>query len=204
MFKQIELAYDFNALEPHIDALTMETHYTKHHAGYTNNFNAAVEKAGLADKTAEDILTSLDSVEDTALRTALLNNGGGFYNHNLYFDIMSPTPAKAPTGALKEKIDATFGSVDEMIDKLSAASTSRFGSGWGWLSTDKDGNLEITSTPNQSNPLVESKGEWTPIIGVDVWEHAYYLKYKNLRADYVDAFFQVLDWAKVDALYNNR
>lgn len=203
MFKQIELAYSFDALEPHIDALTMETHYSKHHATYTNNFNDAVKKAGLEGKTAEEIFKNADSIP-AEHKAAVLNNGGGYYNHNLYFDILSPNGAKAPTGELKDKIDSTFGSVDNLIDELSKASIGRFGSGWGWLSTDKDGNLEVTSTQNQSNPIVESKGIWSPLIALDVWEHAYYLKYKNLRGDYVKAFFEVLDWKKIEELYAKR
>ena len=204
MFKQIELKYDYNALEPHIDALTMETHYSKHHAAYTKNFNDAVSKLGLEDKSDTEILSSVDSIADNALKTAIINNGGGYYNHNLYFDIMSPNPKKDPSGDLKDKIDSTFGGVDKLIDALSSASAGQFGSGWGWLSTNANGDLTVSSSANQSNPLIESKGELTPILGIDVWEHAYYLKYKNLRADYIKAFFNVLDWAKVEERYKNR
>lgn len=202
MFEQVKLKYDFNALEPHIDELTMMTHYGKHHAAYTKNFNDAVEKAGLAGKSAEEILANLDQVQDPALRTQLLNNGGGYYNHNLYFSILSPNPKKEPEGALKEKIEATFGSFDALKEQLSQAAASRFGSGWAWLSADSQGNLKVSSTPNQDNPITESKGQWRPIAALDVWEHAYYLKYKNLRGDYIKEFFNVLDWNEVSALYN--
>lgn len=196
MFKQIELAYGFDALEPHIDALTMETHYGKHHAAYTKNLNDAAEKAGLGDKKIEDILSSLDSVSDEALRKALRNNGGGYYNHNLYFGHLSPEGGKDPSGAFGELLTKEFGSFDGFKEKISALAVGQFGSGWAWLSTDASGKLLLSSTPNQDNPLMEKKGI-TPIFGIDVWEHAYYLKYKNLRGDYVKAFFNVVDWKKV-------
>lgn len=204
MFKQIILPYAYDALEPHIDALTMETHYSKHHAAYTNNFNDAVVKLGLEGKSEVEILSNMDAISDAGLKNAVINNGGGFYNHNLYFSILSPNPVKTPGKELKANIEATFGSQEILIDELSKASIGRFGSGWGWLTTDHKGNLAISSTVNQSNPIIESKGILTPIIGIDVWEHAYYLKYKNLRADYIKAFFNVLDWVKVEELYNKR
>lgn len=204
MFKQIELNYSYDSLEPHIDRLTMETHYSKHHAGYTNNFNDAVNKLGLENKSVEEIFKDLDSISDDKLKTAIINNGGGYYNHNLYFDIMSPNPKKEPSGELKNKIEETFGNFDKFIEEITNTSVGRFGSGWGWLSTDKDGNLKVSSTANQSNPFIESKGEWTPILAIDVWEHAYYLKYKNLRPDYIKGFFEVLDWEKVEDYYKNR
>ena len=199
MFEQITLPYSYDALEPHIDALTMETHYSKHHAAYTAAFNAAVEKAGLTGKTAEEIFASLDTVEDTALRNALRNNGGGWYNHNLYFSTLSPAPAKAPSGELAEKINEAFGSLDALKEQLTAAATGQFGSGWAWLIVNSNGALEVVSTPNQDNPLSLALG--TPILAIDVWEHAYYLKYKNLRAAYVKEFFEVLDWAAVEKNY---
>lgn len=202
MFEQVKLKYNYKDLEPHIDELTMITHYGKHHAAYTKNFNDAVTKAGLSGKSAEEILANLDQVQDAALRTQLLNNGGGYYNHNLYFSIMSPNPQNAPDGALKEKINAAFGSVEALIDQLTQAATTRFGSGWAWLSVDNQGNLKVSSTPNQDNPITESQGKWTPILALDVWEHAYYLKYKNLRGDYIKEFFNVLDWKEVGDLYN--
>ncbi|NLM25969.1 MAG: superoxide dismutase [Firmicutes bacterium] len=204
MFKQIELKYDFNALEPHIDTLTMETHYGKHHAGYTNNLNQAIDKSpNLASKSIEEILSDLDSIEDPSLRTAIRNNGGGFYNHNLYFAILSPDGGGEPTGKLADQINRDFGSFNDLKDKLTAAALGQFGSGWSWLSTDSAGNLKVSATPNQDNPLMENGGKWTPILGIDVWEHAYYLKYKNLRADYVKAFFNVVNWAEVAARYGS-
>lgn len=202
MFKQIQLHYQFNELEPFIDELTMITHYTKHHSAYTHNLNTALEKApAFADSSIEEVLRNLDKVEDPALRTTLRNNGGGFYNHNLYFGLLSPKAEKAPRGALNEKILSTFGSLEELKAKLTATAAGQFGSGWAWLSANPSGELQVSSAPNQDNPLMASS-EWTPILGIDVWEHAYYLKYKNLRVDYLQAFWEVLDWAKVSALYD--
>lgn len=203
MFKQVELKYDFNALEPHIDELTMNTHYSKHHAAYTNNLNGAAQQATeLAGKTIEEIFTGLSEIEDPALKATLQNNGGGYYNHNLYFSTMSPDGGGQPEGDLSHQIDKDFGSFDSLKEKLSAAAATRFGSGWAWLSANSKGELKVSSSPNQDNPLMESKGEWTPILGIDVWEHAYYLKYKNLRADYVKSFFEVVDWKKVGENYS--
>lgn len=202
MFVQDSLKYDFNALEPHIDTLTMETHYGKHHAGYTNNLNKALERLPeLADKGIEEILKSLDSIADPALRTTVRNNGGGYYNHNLYFAILSPNGGGEPSGALADQIRKDFGNFASLKDRLSSAANGQFGSGWAWLSTDRAGNLNVSSTPNQDNPLMVEDGLWTPILGIDVWEHAYYLKYKNLRADYVKAFFKVVDWKEVAFRY---
>ena len=200
MFKQITLPYAYDALEPVIDALTVETHFGKHHATYTNNFNDLAEKAGLADKTVEEILSSLDSVEDPVLRKGLRNNGGGFYNHNLYFSTLSPHAAHAPQGILLDKINATFGSLDAAIEKISAAAAGQFGSGWSWLSANAAGDLMISASPNQDNPISEGTG-YVPILAVDVWEHAYYLKYKNLRPAYIKALFEIIDWKKVEELY---
>ena len=199
MFEQIKLPYAYDALEPHIDALTVETHYAKHHAAYTAAFNTAAEKAGLADKTAEEILSSLDSVEDTALRTALRNNGGGYFNHNFYFGELSPNGGKAPTGAFAEAVNSTFGSFDELKEQLLTAGTTQFGSGWAWLIKAADGSLKIIKTANQDSPVMTDEG--TPLLTIDVWEHAYYLKYKNLRAAYIKELFEVIDWDKVSALY---
>jgi Fe-Mn family superoxide dismutase len=202
MFKQYQLQYGFDALEPHIDTLTMETHYTKHHAGYTNNLNGAVEKdEKLKDLSIEEILKNLDSISDSALRTAIRNNGGGYWNHNLYFSILSPNGKKAPEGALLKQIEQNFNSFDEMKERVSALAISRFGSGWSWLSATKDGSLVATSTANQDNPLMDNKADVQPILGIDVWEHAYYLKYKNLRGDYVKAFWNIVDWDAVEKLY---
>lgn len=204
MFKQIELKYDFNALEPHIDQLTMETHYGKHHAGYTNNLNNALKNLPeLAGKSIEAILADLDQISDPALKTAVRNNGGGYYNHNLYFDILSPQGGREPVGELAERIKQDFGSFISLKEQLSAAAAGVFGSGWAWLSADREGKLSVTSTPNQDNPLMTG-GELTPIVGIDVWEHAYYLKYRNVRPSYIKAFFNVIDWEAVAKLYAFR
>ena len=203
MFEQVKLDYDFNALEPYIDTLTMETHYGKHHATYTKNFNEAVDKAGLSNKSIEEILSSLSSISDESLRNALQNNGGGYYNHNLYFSIMSPKKNTKPNLSLEEAIERDFGSLNKLIETLQNLAMGQFGSGWAFLSTDKGGKLYATKAANQNNPLME-EGQHTPILGIDVWEHAYYLKYKNLRGDYVKNFFEVLDWEKVSENYENR
>ena len=200
MFEQIKLPYATDALEPYIDQLTVETHHGKHHATYTKTFNELAEKAGMADLSAEELLASLDKVGDAILRQGLKNQGGGFYNHNLYFEMFSPSPAKAPTGKLAQAIDDTFGGLDALKEQLTTAATTQFGSGWAWLSTDKSGKLVVSKTANQDNPISEGTG-MIPLVALDVWEHAYYLKYKNLRPDYIKAFFEVLDWAKVSARY---
>lgn len=202
MFEQLKLDYAFDALEPHIDTLTMETHYGKHHAAYTKNFNEAVDKAGLSNKSVEDILSSLSSVSDEALRNTLQNNGGGYYNHNLYFSILSPKKDTKPSPALEEAIKRDFGSLDKLIETLQNLALGQFGSGWAFLSVDKEGKLYATKAANQNNPFME-EGNHTPILALDVWEHAYYLKYKNLRGDYVKNFFEVLDWEKVSKNYEN-
>ena len=201
MFNQINLSYSYDALEPHIDTLTMETHYTKHHAAYTKNFNEAAEKAGVLGKDVNIILTSLDSIADETLRKAVRNNGGGFYNHNLYFETLSPKGGGEPEGAFKKLIEKYFGSFSTFQEELSRLSAGQFGSGWGWLSADKDGNLLLSTSANQDNPLMEGKG-LTPILALDVWEHAYYLKYKNLRPDYIKAFFNVINWKAVAENYD--
>ena len=200
MFEQVKLDYDFNALEPYIDTLTMETHYGKHHATYTKNFNEAVDKARLSNKSIEEILSSLSSISDESLRNALQNNGGGYYNHNLYFSIMSPKKNTKPNLALEEAIERDFGSLNKLIETLQNLAMGQFGSGWAFLSADNAGKLYATKAANQNNPLME-EGQHTPILGIDVWEHAYYLKYKNLRGDYVKNFFEVLDWEKVSENY---
>ena len=203
MFEQVKLSYDFNALEPTIDELTMVTHYTKHHATYTKNLNAAMERLPeLSGESIEQILAHLETVKDPALRTAVRNNGGGYYNHNLYFDTLSPNGSRTPGGKLAAAIDRTFGSFEVMKEKLAAAAVGQFGSGWAWLSANSSGDVMISASPNQDNPIMETRGEWRPIFGIDVWEHAYYLSYKNLRADYVEALFRVIDWAKVDEYYH--
>ena len=200
MFEQVKLDYAFDALEPHIDTMTMETHYGKHHATYTKNFNDAVAKAGLIGKSVEEILSSLSSVGDEALRNALQNNGGGFYNHNLYFSVMSPKKGTKPSPALAEAINRDFGSLENLVETLQNLALGQFGSGWAFLSVDKEGKLYATKAANQNNPFMEA-GQHTPILGIDVWEHAYYLRYKNLRGDYLKNFFEVLDWEKVSANY---
>lgn len=200
MFTQLPLAYGYDALEPHIDAATVETHYAKHHATYTKNFNDAAEKAGVADQTVEQILAGLDNVSDEALRKALRNNGGGFYNHNLYFETLSPKGGGTPDGVLGDAVQKQFGSAAALIEELSQKAVTQFGSGWSFLSTDASGNLVVSASPNQDNPISEGTGR-TPILALDVWEHAYYLKYRNLRADYIKAFFHVIDWQIVGAKY---
>lgn len=200
MFQQVELKYGYDALEPHIDALTMETHYSKHHKAYTNTLNESVEKAGLEGKSIEEIFANLDQIEDEKLRKTIRNNGGGYYNHNLYFSTMSPEGGGEPGGKLAERINGEFGSFENLKKELIELGKGQFGSGWAWLSATKDGNLLVSNSPNQDNPLIEGK-EATPILGIDVWEHAYYLKYKNLRPDYLEAFFQVVDWKAVEKNY---
>ncbi|NLL71982.1 MAG: superoxide dismutase [Clostridiales bacterium] len=202
MFKQIQLNYNFNGLEPYIDELTMNTHYGKHHAAYTNNLNSALEKLPeLKGQSIENILKDLSAISDEALRTSVRNNGGGYYNHNLYFDTMTPGGSKEPVGKLAKQIEKDFGNYQALKEKLTSAALGRFGSGWAWLSTNKNGDLQVSSSPNQDNPIMESNGEWTPILGIDVWEHAYYLKYKNLRGDYIANFFEVVNWDIVEKYY---
>lgn len=199
MFKQYELPFAPDALEPAIDALTVETHHGKHHVTYTKAFNDAAEKAGMADMDVEELLASLDKVEDPALQKALRNNGGGYYNHNLYFSTITPG-GKAPTPEFAALIDKTFGSLEELISQLTALATGQFGSGWAWLNAGRDGQLSVSNSPNQDNPISEGKG-LVPILAVDVWEHAYYLKYKNLRPDYIKALFTIINWEAVEANY---
>lgn len=189
------LPYAYDALEPHIDARTMEIHHSKHHAAYTNNLNAAIEGTELAGKTIEEILA-------TALSgpPAIRNNGGGFWNHNLFWEVLSPKGGGEPIGALAAAIARDFGSFADFKTKFNAAAATRFGSGWAWLIKGKDGALSINSTPNQDNALMEP-GTGTPILGLDVWEHAYYLHYQNRRPDYINAFWNVVNWEKVAAWY---
>ncbi len=200
MFEQQKLSYSYDALEPFLDALTMETHYSKHHAAYTKNLNAALENAGIRPDSIEKLLSSLDEISDEAVRKAVRNNGGGFYNHNIYFQSLSPEKHREPVGKLADAIRTQLGGTDSVKEKLSALAVSLFGSGWAWLSANSDGKLQLSSSANQDNPLMEGEG-FVPILAIDVWEHAYYLKYKNLRADYVKAFWEVLDWEKVSESY---
>ena len=196
-FELPQLPYAYDALEPHIDARTMEIHHGKHHNGYTTNLNNAIAGTELEGKFIEDILTTLD-LDNGALR----NNGGGFYNHSLFWSTMGATAGGAPTGALATAIDTAFGSFDAFKEAFSKAAATRFGSGWAWLCVHKGGKVEVCSTPNQDNPLMPGIGcGGHPILGLDVWEHAYYLNYQNRRPDYINAFFNVVDWNAVSALY---
>jgi Fe-Mn family superoxide dismutase len=192
-----DLPYAFDALEPHIDAKTMEIHHDKHHGGYVNNLNNALKgHDDLASKSIEDLMSNLDAVPEN-IRTAVRNNGGGHVNHSLFWKLLSPSGGGNPTGAIAEAIDAKFGSFDAFKDQFAAAAAGRFGSGWAWLVVN-NGELEVTSTPNQDTPLSEGK---TPVLGLDVWEHAYYLNYQNRRPDYIQAFFNVVNWDEVNKLY---
>jgi Fe-Mn family superoxide dismutase len=190
------LAYDFAALEPHIDARTMEIHHDKHHGAYVANLNSAIEGTHLADESIESILSGLDAVPEDK-RMAVRNNGGGHANHTLFWEIMSPGGGGDPSGALADVIGETFGGVDELKAAVNDAGMKRFGSGWTWLVWDGSG-LAVTSTPNQDTPLMEGS---TPILGIDVWEHAYYLNYQNRRPDYLAAWWNVVDWDAVGAKF---
>lgn len=196
-FELPQLPYSHDALEPHIDARTMEIHHGKHHNGYTTNLNNAIAGTDLEGKSIEDILTGLD-LNNGAVR----NNGGGFYNHSLFWSTMAPNAGGAPTGDLAAAIDAAFGSFDAFKDAFSKAAATRFGSGWAWLCVHKGGKVEVCSTPNQDNPLMPGVAcDGTPILGLDVWEHAYYLNYQNRRPDYINAFFNVINWNEVASRY---
>ncbi len=196
-FQLPDLPYAFDALEPHIDATTMEIHHDRHHAAYTTNLNGAIEGTELEGKSIEDILANISSASP-----AVRNNGGGFYNHNLFWEVMAPNAGGEPTGALAEAINTKFGSFDNFKAEFSKAAATRFGSGWAWLCAHKDGTVSVCSTPNQDNPLMDiADCDGTPILGLDVWEHAYYLKYQNKRPDYVAAFFNVINWEKVSEKY---
>jgi Fe-Mn family superoxide dismutase len=189
-----KLPYEFNALEPHIDAKTMEIHHDKHHQAYINNLNAAIEKhPELASKSVEDLLKDLSAVPED-IRTAVRNNGGGHWNHSMFWEIMGPKAGGEPSGALGDAIKKAFGDFKTFKEKLAAAGVGQFGSGWAWLVKDKGGALSVVATPNQDNPM--SNG-MTPILGVDVWEHAYYLNYQNRRPDYIAAWWNVVNWDSV-------
>jgi Fe-Mn family superoxide dismutase len=193
MFELPNLKYEYNALEPFVDAKTMEIHHSKHHQGYINKLNAALEShADKKDMSLSELLLQKDSF-DADLQKAVQNHAGGHYNHCLFFDIMSPNPGQM-SSELKSQIESDFGSQDNMIEEFFNAAASVFGSGWAWLVKDKDGHLTVQKTANQDTPLTQTQ---TPILGIDVWEHAYYLKYQNKRPDYIKAFMSVLDWQKV-------
>lgn len=188
------LPYDYKALEPHIDEQTMRLHHDKHHAAYVNNLNAALEPyPDLQKKSIEELLASLDKVPE-AIRTKVRNNGGGHFNHTIFWEMMAPGGAKEPGGALEGSISKAFGSFATFKEQFAKACTDRFGSGWGWLITDRSGKLSIESTPNQDTPIMEGK---LPVLGCDVWEHAYYLKYQNRRPDYVASWWNVVNWTDI-------
>jgi Fe-Mn family superoxide dismutase len=195
------LTYDYAALEPHIDTRTMEIHHTKHHQTYVTNLNAAIEKAPeLQDKSLEWLLQNLSSVPE-AVRAAVRNNGGGHWNHSFFWQILGPKAGGDPTGAVGDAIKSSFGDFSKLKEQLNASGLARFGSGWAWVVADKSGKLTIESTPNQDTPVSDKK---TPIMGVDVWEHAYYLKYQNRRADYLAAWWNVVNWTEVGKRFDAR
>jgi Fe-Mn family superoxide dismutase len=195
-FELPPLAYAYSALEPHIDARTMEIHHSKHHQAYTTNLNNAIAGTALEHASIEEILKNCSD------KPAVRNNGGGYWNHNLFWEIMSPNGGGEPTGELSEAIVRDFGSFEGFKDLFSKAATTRFGSGWAWLCVT-GGKLEVCSTANQDNPLMGEGCKGTPILGLDVWEHAYYLNYQNRRPDYINAFFNVIDWAVVSKKFNS-
>ncbi len=198
-FKLPALSYAYEALEPHFDKETMTIHHQRHHQAYVNNLNAALEGSEGADKSLEEIMKEVSKYS-----MSVRNNGGGHYNHTLFWEILSPTPQLAPTGKLADKIVTAYGSLDNLKAEIKKAGLGQFGSGWAWLFVKSDGSVAVTSTPNQDNPLMDlqSDNKGVPVLGVDVWEHAYYLKYQNKRADYLDAFWSVLDWAAVAKKYD--
>lgn len=197
-FQLPALPYSNDALEPHIDALTMEIHHDRHHNTYVTNLNAALENAPeLQNKSIEELLSDLSSIPE-GIRTAVRNNGGGHANHSLFWEVIGPNGGGAPTGALAEAIDKELGGFDKFKEDFAKAATTRFGSGWAWLVVGKDGKLAVTSTPNQDSPISEGL---TPILGLDVWEHAYYLKFQNKRPDYIASFWNVVNWDEVSKRY---
>ena len=199
-FKLPDLTYSYDALEPYIDKQTMEIHHQKHHGGYVNKLNAALEgHNNLQSKSIEDLLKSLNSLPDN-IRNAVRNNGGGHYNHTLFWSIMGKGKGGKPTGRIAEDIDEEFGSFDNFKEDFSSAATNRFGSGWAWLVLDEAGKLIVTSTPNQDNPI---SADQVPVLGLDVWEHAYYLKYQNRRPEYITNWWNVFDWDAVNKRYAN-
>ena len=195
-FELPKLPYNYDALEPHIDARTMEIHHSKHHNGYTNNLNKAIEGTDFMGKSIEEICASKD------LTGAIRNNGGGYFNHNLFWTSMSPDGGGLPSGKIAELIDSNFGTFENFKQEFTKLAGSRFGSGWAWLCVDSKSKLSVCSTANQDNPLMDDQCGGTPILGIDVWEHAYYLNYQNRRPDYIQAFFNVIDWNEVSRRYN--
>jgi len=198
-FELPKLPYDFDALEPHIDERTMKIHHGKHHQGYTNKLNAALEGHEFADLDIEEVLRRIDEVPADK-KQAVINSGGGYANHNLFWKVMSPNGGGSPTGEVAKAIEDKFGSFDKFKEEFSSTAASQFGSGWGWLCVDNSGNLVVTSTANQDSPYMDGL---TPILGVDVWEHAYYLNYQNRRPDYLEAFWNVVNWDQVEKNYQD-
>lgn len=197
-FKLPDLDYPYDALEPHIDKMTMEIHHTKHHQTYVDNLNKAVEGyKEYQEMDIKELIAKLNSLPEE-IKTAVRNNGGGHLNHSIFWKIMSPNGGGEPIGEVAKKIDEDLGGFDKFKEEFKKTALGRFGSGWAWLVVNKDGKFEIVSTPNQDNPVSEGK---EPLLGIDVWEHAYYLKYQNRRADYIDAWFNVVDWNKVEKRY---
>ncbi len=194
------LPYDYSALEPWIDTLTMQIHHDKHHAAYLSNLNKAIDGTEWADMPVEELLAKIDSVPES-IRTVVRNNGGGFVNHNLFWKVMAPNAGGVPTGKLAAAIDHAFGSFESFKDKFTAAATTRFGSGWAWLVLKKDGSLDVYSTANQDSPLMAGD---KPLLGLDVWEHAYYLKYQNRRPEYIANFYNVINWPAVAENFERR
>ena len=198
-YKLPSLPYDFDALEPQIDKRTMEIHHGKHHQGYTNKVNAALEGHKFADMPIEEVLSKITEIPED-IRQGVINNGGGYANHKLFWTILSPEGGGEPTGKLADEIESEFGSFKKFKEEFSSTAGSQFGSGWGWLCVDSSGDLKVISTPNQDSPLMNGL---TPILGVDVWEHAYYLHYQNRRPDYLSAFWNIVNWDKVSELYED-
>lgn len=198
-YKLPDLPYEYNALEPHIDERTMKIHHTKHHQGYTDKVNAALEGHSFADLPIEEVLSRINEVPEDK-RQAVINNGGGYANHTLFWEVLSPDGGGEPEGKLADDIKKSFGSFDEFKEKFSNAAAGQFGSGWGWLCVDSSGGLKVVSTPNQDSPYMNGL---TPILGLDVWEHAYYLNYQNRRPDYISAFWNVVNWEQVAKNYED-
>jgi len=200
-FELPKLQYAYDALEPHIDAMTMEIHHSKHHAAYINNLNKALEPyIDLQTKELEELVKELNSLPES-IRTAVQNNGGGHYNHTFFWKLLTPNSSKSPEGPLADALNKEFGNFENFKMEFNKAAMGRFGSGWAWLIMDSNKNLSVVSTPNQDNPLM---GGFVPVLGLDVWEHAYYLKYQNRRADYVNAFWEVVNWIQVQINYGKK